>query len=128
MLWNTMLLALREIKRNVLRSFLTILGIVIGVGAVITMVTIGGGATLQVKQQIAQSKSVAQAQNDQKMLARITAPSDEKGPVADAHRDIAKGDFDKAVKDLAQAVDKFDKMSDEEKKKAAEQMKNLAKG
>jgi putative ABC transport system permease protein len=53
MLWNTVLLALREIKRNVMRSFLTILGIVIGVGAVITMVTIGGGATLQVKQQIA---------------------------------------------------------------------------
>ena len=53
MLWNTILLALREIRRNVLRSFLTILGIVIGVGAVITMVTIGGGATAQVKQQIA---------------------------------------------------------------------------
>ena len=52
MLWNTVLLAVREIKRNVMRSFLTILGIVIGVGAVITMVTIGGGATLQVKQQI----------------------------------------------------------------------------
>jgi putative ABC transport system permease protein len=53
MLWNTILLAVREIKRNVLRSFLTVLGIVIGVAAVITMVTIGGGATLQVKQQIA---------------------------------------------------------------------------
>ena len=53
MLWNTILLALRAIKRNVLRSFLTVLGIVIGVAAVITMVTIGGGATLQVKQQIA---------------------------------------------------------------------------
>jgi putative ABC transport system permease protein len=53
MFWNTIVLALREIKRNVLRSFLTILGIVIGVGAVIVMVTIGGGATLQVKQQIA---------------------------------------------------------------------------
>jgi len=52
MLWNTVLLAVREMKRNVMRSFLTILGIVIGVGAVITMVTIGGGATLQVKQQI----------------------------------------------------------------------------
>ncbi len=52
MLWNTILLALREIRRNVMRSFLTILGIVIGVGAVITMVTIGGGATLQVQQQI----------------------------------------------------------------------------
>ena len=53
MLWNTILLALREIRRNVLRSFLTILGIVIGVAAVITMVTIGGGATVQVSQQIA---------------------------------------------------------------------------
>jgi len=53
MLWNTILLALREIKRNVMRSILTILGIVIGVGAVITMVTIGGGATAQVKEQIA---------------------------------------------------------------------------
>jgi putative ABC transport system permease protein len=53
MLWNTVLLALREIKRNVMRSFLTILGIVIGVGAVITLVTIGDGATAQVKEQIA---------------------------------------------------------------------------
>jgi putative ABC transport system permease protein len=53
MLWNTVLLALRELKRNVMRSVLTILGIVIGVGAVITMVTIGGGATVQVRQQIA---------------------------------------------------------------------------
>ena len=49
MLWNTILLALREIRRNVMRSVLTILGIVIGVGAVITMVTIGGGATVQVR-------------------------------------------------------------------------------
>jgi len=53
MLWNTILLALREIRRNILRSFLTVLGIVIGVAAVITMVTIGGGATIQVQQQIA---------------------------------------------------------------------------
>lgn len=52
MLWNTILLALRELRRNVIRSVLTILGIVIGVGAVITMVTIGGGATAQVKEQI----------------------------------------------------------------------------
>jgi putative ABC transport system permease protein len=46
------LLALREIRRNVLRSSLTILGIVIGVAAVITMVTIGGGATAQIANQI----------------------------------------------------------------------------
>ena len=53
MVWNTMLLAFREIRRNVMRSILTILGIVIGVAAVIIMVTIGGGTTQQVKQQIA---------------------------------------------------------------------------
>ncbi len=53
MFWNAFLLALREIRRNVLRSFLTILGIVIGVGAVITMVTLGEGATAEVTRQIA---------------------------------------------------------------------------
>ena len=53
MLWETILLALREISRNVLRSFLTILGIVIGVAAVITMVTLGRGATAQVTADIA---------------------------------------------------------------------------
>jgi putative ABC transport system permease protein len=52
MLGNTILLALREIRRNLLRSFLTILGIVIGVGAVITMVTLGNGATRSVQDQI----------------------------------------------------------------------------
>jgi putative ABC transport system permease protein len=52
MLLNTLLLALRSIRRNLLRSFLTILGIVIGVSAVITMVTLGRGATLAVQNQI----------------------------------------------------------------------------
>jgi len=52
MLWNALLLALREIRRNVLRSVLTILGIVIGVAAVIVMVTLGDGATLAVTTQI----------------------------------------------------------------------------
>lgn len=52
MFWNAILLALREIRRNVLRSSLTILGIVIGVAAVITMVTIGEGATAQVQADI----------------------------------------------------------------------------
>ena len=50
---NTLWLALRSIRRNLLRSFLTILGIVIGVSAVITMVTLGNGATQSVQNQIA---------------------------------------------------------------------------
>ena len=53
MLWNTLLLAIKEMRRNVMRSFLTILGIVIGVSAVITMVTLGNGATKSVSDQIA---------------------------------------------------------------------------
>ncbi len=52
MFLSSLLLALRAIRRNLLRSFLTILGIVIGVGAVITMVTLGNGATRVVADQI----------------------------------------------------------------------------
>ena len=50
---NTLLLALRSIRRNLMRSFLTVLGIVIGVSAVITMVTLGNGATQAIQSQIA---------------------------------------------------------------------------
>jgi putative ABC transport system permease protein len=53
MWWNSLLLAWRSIGRNLLRSFLTVLGIVIGVAAVITMVTLGQGATQAVRDQIA---------------------------------------------------------------------------
>ena len=53
MIGNALLLALRQIFRNPMRSILTVLGVVIGVAAVITMVTIGNGATQQVRDQIA---------------------------------------------------------------------------
>ena len=53
MIWDTFILALREIRRHVLRSLLTVLGIVIGVASVIVMVTLGNGATAQVTDQIA---------------------------------------------------------------------------
>ena len=53
MLFETIRLALRSVRRNVLRSFLTLLGIVIGVAAVIAMITIGSGTTEKVKGDIA---------------------------------------------------------------------------
>ncbi len=52
MFLTTIVLAIREIRRHMLRSFLTTLGIVIGVAAVVTMVTLGKGATAAVAEQI----------------------------------------------------------------------------
>jgi putative ABC transport system permease protein len=54
MLMEAVKLALHAIRRNALRSFLTVLGIVIGVGAVIAMVTIGRGTTAKVSADLAQ--------------------------------------------------------------------------
>jgi putative ABC transport system permease protein len=52
MLFETVKLALRSVRRNALRSVLTLLGIVIGVAAVIAMITIGNGTTAKVKADI----------------------------------------------------------------------------
>ena len=57
MIANTVLMALREILRNVLRSGLTVLGIVIGVAAVIVIVTLGAGTTQQVGSEISRMGS-----------------------------------------------------------------------
>src|SRR6516162_4504915 len=51
--FNTLRVALRAILRNKLRTFLTTLGIVIGVGAVITMMAIGAGAKARVEEAFA---------------------------------------------------------------------------
>jgi len=50
---NTLRVALRALRRNTLRSLLTALGMIIGVAAVITMVSIGSGAKAQVEAQVA---------------------------------------------------------------------------
>ena len=50
---STFKIAFRALRRNKLRSVLTALGIIIGVGAVIAMVSIGNGAKAQVEEQIA---------------------------------------------------------------------------
>jgi len=52
MIWNAIRLALAAIRRNLMRSSLTVLGIVIGVAAVIVMVTLGNGATAKVTEDI----------------------------------------------------------------------------
>ena len=52
-LTTTFRTSLRALRRNKMRSLLTALGIIIGVGAVIAMVSIGNGAKAQVESQIA---------------------------------------------------------------------------
>ncbi len=49
---NILISAFRALQRNKMRSFLTMLGIIIGVGAVIAMLAIGQGAEYSVQQQI----------------------------------------------------------------------------
>ena len=53
MIGTTFILAFRSIYRHAMRSFLTALGIIIGVAAVVTMVTLGQATTLAVQKQIA---------------------------------------------------------------------------
>jgi putative ABC transport system permease protein len=51
-LWSSARIAIRALRVNLLRSALTMLGIVIGVGAVITMVAVGSGAQARMAEQI----------------------------------------------------------------------------
>jgi putative ABC transport system permease protein len=71
---NAMLLAFRELRRNVMRSTLTTLGIVIGVSAVIILVQLGNGATLVVTDSVASLGS---------SLLTLT-PGQDRGPGGDS--------------------------------------------
>jgi putative ABC transport system permease protein len=50
--WQTFFIALRGLRRNKLRSGLTALGIIIGVAAVVSMVSVGNGAQVSITQQV----------------------------------------------------------------------------
>src|SRR6266581_2344284 len=78
------------------------------------------------KDKAKENKNYAQAQANQKMFKSMNVPIDQKGPVADAHRELVKGDYEEAVKKLDQAVKELEKMSPKEKEEAAKQMQNMA--
>ncbi|TGV55423.1 ABC transporter permease, partial [Mesorhizobium sp. M00.F.Ca.ET.149.01.1.1] len=85
MIWETVRLSLRSIRRNILRSFLTLLGIVIGVAAVIAMLTIGSGTTEKVKADISKLGSNL-------LVVRAGRPAGPGGP----------GGLDQAARPLAE--------------------------
>ena len=78
------------------------------------------------KQQIERNKDFAQAQKNEAMFKSMTPPMDAKGPVSEAHRQIVKGDFNKAADDLKEVAKKFNELTPEEKEQARKQMENLA--
>jgi len=92
MLWETIRLALRSVRRNALRSVLTLLGIVIGVAAVIAMVTIGSGTTAKVRNDIAKLGS--------NLLVVRAARADRSGTANFTARRLEQKDLDALSKDL----------------------------
>jgi len=93
MLWNTLLLSLRAIRRNLMRSFLTVLGIVIGVAAVVVMVTLGNGATRSVSDQISSMGS--------NLL--MVMPGQRFGPGSDAAPSFKSADIDAIKSQISSA-------------------------
>jgi len=79
------------------------------------------------KKEAMTNQKYAIAQNEMKMMKNYMPPPDEKGPVADAQREIARGDFTEAMKQLNELTNKFDQMDKKDQEKAAQQMQNLAK-
>lgn len=79
-----------------------------------------------VTQKIQDSQSFANAKNDERMFRNMTPPAKETGPVADAHKAIADGKFDKAISELQKAAENFDKMDKKDQEKAAKQMAAMA--
>ena len=81
---------------------------------------------LALKDQIKTSAKYAEAQNQMKMMKSMQPPAPGQGPVSDAHRAIAKGDFTDAIDELNKVAENFDKMDKSQQQKAAEQMKQMA--
>lgn len=103
MFWVTFAMALREIRRNLNRSLLTALGIIIGVGAVIAMVTLGRGATASVTADIAKMGD---------NLLIVAPGTDRRGPISSAASAFKPGDARAierevaAIREVAPAVSK----------------------
>ncbi len=67
-----------------------------------------------------------QAKNDSELFRSIGQPIDDAGPMGDVNKDIAKGDFGQAAKDVEAAVKKFDQEKPQDQEKTAENMAKLA--
>ena len=92
MIWTTILMAFREIRRNPMRSSLTMLGIIIGVASVIIMVALGRGAAAKITADISGMGT---------NLIIATPGSERKGPTASAAQPFKLEDARVVLRELA---------------------------
>ena len=96
MIWTTILMAFREIRRNPMRSSLTMLGIVIGVASVIIMVALGRGAAAKITSDISGMGT---------NLLIATPGSERRGPTASAAQPFKLEDARAVVREMADVAD-----------------------
>jgi putative ABC transport system permease protein len=92
MLVSTSLMALRELRRNKLRSSLTTLGIVVGVASVITMVGLGRGASASIESDIASMGS---------NLLMVVPSTEQRGAVSAKARALSRRDAERLRREAA---------------------------
>lgn len=73
------------------------------------------------------SPAEQQWEKDMAMSRSLSAPEQDQGPAADAHRKLSQGQYADAAKDIEQATKNFDKQTPQEQQKTQEQMQNIAK-
>jgi hypothetical protein len=78
------------------------------------------------QQEMKNSQSFAQALVDQAMFKSLNPGADDHGPVAEASKEIAQGDFGKAVEKLQNLGTKWEQMTPEQQDQALKQMQTLA--
>ncbi len=96
MIWTTILMAFREIKRNPMRSSLTMLGIIIGVASVIIMVALGRGAAFKITSDISSMGT---------NLLIATPGSERHGPTASAAQPFKQDDVRIMLRELGSVAE-----------------------
>src|SRR5262249_26346281 len=102
---GTLRMALHALRRNIMRSTLTILGIVIGVAAVIAMMEIGRGSSSSVEQTIASlGANVIQVDPDESVVGGISSGSGGRVTLTPDDADAVRRECS-AVRAVAPSVD-----------------------
>lgn len=78
-------------------------------------------------EQIKSTQRFAEAKKQDQLMQKLDPGKDQTGPVADAQRELSKGNFNGAIGKLDEVTKKFDQMSEPQKEQAAQQMQQMAK-